>query len=209
MLETLRRFYNLPPQASVIYNGRSPRLFNPHMTKAQSVLAAGRLWDCAKQVSLLTERDMPVPVCIVGARKHPEEGGEAGFVARANLEFKPPLPDKQMRLLYARSGIYAGTSRYEPFGLAPLEAALSRCALVLNDIPSFRELWGDAAVYFGPNDAADLADKLQQLGSDLGRRRAWALRAYRRALDRFTAERMLKEYLQLYDSLVPAEVMAA
>jgi len=37
---------------------------------------------------------------------------------------------------------------YEPFGLAPLEAALSRCAIVANDIPSLREVWGSAAMYF-------------------------------------------------------------
>ena len=52
------------------------------------------------------------------------------------------LSEEQMRELLGRAAIYIATSRYEPFGLAPLEAALSRCALVANDIPSLRELWG-------------------------------------------------------------------
>jgi hypothetical protein len=55
--------------------------------------------------------------------------------------------------LAARAGaasIYALPARYEPFGLSVLEAALSGCALVLGDIASLRETWGDAAVYVPP-----------------------------------------------------------
>ena len=44
--------------------------------------------------------------------------------------------------------MYAATARYEPFGMEVLEAALSRCAIIANDIPSFREIWGDDAIYF-------------------------------------------------------------
>jgi glycosyltransferase involved in cell wall biosynthesis len=119
------------------------------------------------------------------------------------------LPEKQLRMLFARAAIYAATSRYEPFGLAPLEAAMSRCALVANDIPTFHELWGDTAVYFRRNDGADLAEKIRQLAADPALRRAYALRAYRRALQRFTSERMVNEYLQLYCSRVGAEALAA
>ena len=58
------------------------------------------------------------------------------------------LSESEMRELLSRAAIYIATSKYEPFGLAPLEAALSRCAIVANDIPSLREIWGDAALYF-------------------------------------------------------------
>ncbi|HLK31657.1 MAG TPA: glycosyltransferase family 4 protein [Terriglobales bacterium] len=211
MLNMLREIYGRLPQSAVIYNGRSPRLFNPHMTKTEAVLAVGRLWDCAKQVSLLTQYPQALPVWIAGSELHPEEAlrGESGLAATARVELKGMLPEKQLRLLYTRAAIYAATSRYEPFGLAPLEAAMSRCALVANDIPSFRELWGDAAVYFRTNDGADLAEKIQWLAADPAFRRACALRAYRRALQLFNAERMVDDYLQLYCSLVGAEVLAA
>jgi glycosyltransferase involved in cell wall biosynthesis len=211
MLNILAEIYGALPQGTVIYNGRSARLFNPHMTKTESVLAVGRLWDCAKQVSLLTRYPQALPVWIAGSEVHPEDvyRGESGLSGGANVELKGPLPEKQLRLLYTRAAIYAATSRYEPFGLAPLEAALSRCALVANDIPSFHELWGDAAIYFRRNDGADLAEKVAALAADPPLRRTYALRAYRRALQRFTAERMVNEYLQLYCSLVGAEALAA
>ena len=49
---------------------------------------------------------------------------------------------------FRSSSIYVAASRYEPFGLAALEAALCGCAIVARDIPSLREVWGEAAVYF-------------------------------------------------------------
>ena len=211
MMNMLWEIYGRPAQSMVIYNGRSPRFFNPHMTKTTAVLGVGRLWDCAKQVSLLTGYPQAVPVWIAGSEIHPEEAwrGGSSLAGLANVELKGLLPEKQLRMLYTRAAIYAATSRYEPFGLAPLEAALSRCTLVLNDIPSFHELWGEAAVYFHRNDGADLADKIRWLTRDPTLRRTYALRAYRRALQRFTAERMVNEYLQLYCSLVGAEALAA
>ena len=211
MLNMLTEIYGRPLESMVIYNGRSPRLFNPHMTKTEAVLGVGRLWDCAKQVSLLTRYPQAVPVWIAGSEVHPDEAlrGDSGLVAVTNVELKGLLPEKQLRMLYTRAAIYAATSRYEPFGLAPLEAAMSRCALVANDIPSFHELWGDTALYFRRNDGADLAEKIRQLAADPALRRTYALRAYRRALQRFTAERMVNEYLQLYCSLVGAEALAA
>src|SRR5262249_40439508 len=75
---------------------------------------------------------------------------------RPNVHLDPEQAEGQIVQTLGRSSIYAATSQYEPFGLAPLEAALSRCALVASDIPSFRELWDGAAVFFADNDAASL-----------------------------------------------------
>ena len=211
MLNMLSEIYGWPAQSSVIYNGRSPRLFNPHMTKNEAVLGVGRLWDCAKQVSLLTRYPQAVPVWIAGSDNHPEAAlrNESDLARGSNVEMKGMLGEKQLRMLYTRAAMYAATSRYEPFGLAPLEAALSRCALLANDIPSFHELWGDTALYFRRNDGADLAEKVGRLAADPELRRSHGLRAYRRALQRFTAERMVNEYLQLYYSLARVEALAA
>ena len=63
----------------------------------------------------------------------------------------------------AASAIYALPARYEPFGLSALEAGLCGCALVLGDIPSLREVWGDAAVFVDPHDAQALAKALNCL----------------------------------------------
>jgi len=125
------------------------------------------------------------------------------------VALKGPQTEAQMRALYSRAAIYAATSRYEPFGMSALEAAFSRCAIIANDIPSFREIWGDDVLYFRANDATSLAGAIQRLGEERNLCRNYASRAFQRARERFTAKRMIDEYLQLYHNLLAARRKAA
>jgi glycosyltransferase involved in cell wall biosynthesis len=125
------------------------------------------------------------------------------------IALRGPQTEAQLRTLYSRAAIYAATSRYEPFGMAALEAAFSRCAIIANDIPSFREIWGDAALYFRANDANSLADMIRRLSDEPELCRNYANLAFQRARERFTARRMIDEYMQLYQSLLQEEAAAA
>jgi glycosyltransferase involved in cell wall biosynthesis len=215
MRETLRSYYTNPRRDVVIYNGRNPIFFNPYLSKDDSVLSVGRLWDAGKQVSLLTQHTHPLSVCIVGS-DNPTYTPRTPIRADVTLDtdlvcvaLTGPQTEAQLRTLYSRAAIYAATSRYEPFGMAPLEAAFSRCAIVANDIPSFREIWGDAAVYFKANDGESLADVISGLSRDRDLCRAHANLAYQRARERFTAKRMMDEYFHLYRNLLVRRPVAA
>ncbi len=202
MLDTLRTSYATPRRDEVVYPGRNPIFFNPYVSKEDSVLAVGRLIDAGKQVHLLTQHVHPVSVCIVGAE-------HTVPVPRVPIRADVKVSEAQLRVLYSRASIYAATARYEPVGMSALDAALSRCAIVANDIPSFRETWGDAALYFRTNDAASLAESIRRLTSDREMCRAYANLAYARARERFTTKRMIDQYLQLYRSLSSFERLAA
>jgi glycogen(starch) synthase len=208
MLQAIEKHYTKPRFGSVIYNGRSPNLFNPHITKQNAVLTVGRLWDGGKQVSLLAERDHSIPVWIVGSEKHPDAavGGESGLraAARHKIFIKGMQSEAQLRHHYSHASMYAATSRYEPFGLAPVEAALSRCAIVANDIPTFHEVWGDTARYFRHNDSLSLKQEIQRLHSDRELRLTYANLAYNRARQRYSADRMVDDYLSLYQTIAAA-----
>ena len=211
MLEQMCSYYGEPKRKAVIHNGRDPKLFVPHLSKEDYILSVGRLWDAGKQATLLLRDDLPLPTILVGSERSPE-----GVVAYAQsigrlpkLEMKGPQTETQLRQLFARAPIYAATSRYEPFGLAPLEAALSRCAIVANDIPTFREVWGDDAVYFEQNSARSLLLTIQEVASNPQRRSDYARRALERARAKFNSGRMAEDYLNLYRSLISAEVAAA
>jgi glycosyltransferase involved in cell wall biosynthesis len=117
------------------------------------------------------------------------------------ISVKGAQTESQLRNLYSKSTVFAATSRYEPTGLASIEAAFSRCAIVANDMPVYRELWGDAALYFERNDAESLAAVLGQLDQNREMVRLYGTRAYNRARERFTSRRMVDEYLQLYRRL--------
>ncbi len=212
MLDRIAEHYVRPAHARVIANGRSPLGFNPHVTKQDYVLSVGRLWDSAKQVTLLAQQKMPVTTYIVGSLVHPDAAFRGVFEpppADGNLQFKGAQTPAQLRQLYGRASIYAATSRYEPFGLAPLEAALSRCVLVVNDIPSFREVWGNTACYFHRDDADSLRQQIERLHADPDLRRKYANLAYQHALQHYTADRMVEGYLELYQTLFPAHSVAA
>jgi glycosyltransferase involved in cell wall biosynthesis len=215
MLDLISECYVQPRRGKVIYPGRNPIFFNPYISKDDSVLAVGRLVDAGKQVFLLTQHEHPVPVCIVGAEQTvavprlPIRADVKVAVAETSVAICGPQTEAQLRALYSRASIFAATARYDPLGMQAIEAALSRCAIVANDIPSFREMWDDAALYFRTNDAASLAASIRRLNEDRTIRRAYAELAYTRARERFNSKRMIEDYLELYRGLIPAREQAA
>lgn len=212
MLSQIEKHYVCPQRSTVIYNGRSPQLFNPDGEKEDFVLSVGRLWDAAKQTSLLREAGGAWRVVIAGPTEHPDAMYPRDAAPSADLgciENRGNQNPEQLRALYSSAAVYAATSRYEPFGLAPLEAALSRCALVANDIPSFRELWGETANYFHTNDPESLRKNLTDLRGNRDLRRHYAELSYVRARRAFTADRMVDETLRLFQGLAPVRTLAA
>jgi len=215
MLDRIRACYMRPRRAEVIYPGRNPIFFNPYVSKDDSVLAVGRMVDAGKQVFMLTQHAHSVPICIVGSEQTiavprvPIRADVKLALDQNSVAIRGPQTEAQLRALYSRAAIFAATARYEPLAMPALEAAFSRCALVANDIPSFREIWGDAALYFATNDSASLAENINKLNADRTMRRAYAELAYTRARERFTTKRMIDEYLQLYRSLASVGSAAA
>jgi len=215
MLEAVRASYPSSMNGTVINHGRNPIHFNPYVTKNNAVLAIGRILDPAAQINLLAERSHPVPVCVVDA-KQPEHCSETVF--RTDVGFndgqegvvlRGPRSETQLRVLYSRASIYVSASRYEPTGMTILEAALSRCALILNDIPAMREIWGPAAVYFRTNDGDSLSEAVRIINSDAELRRSFANRAFNRGRECYNANRMTSNYIQLYRTAASQNAKAA
>src|SRR6201987_1969658 len=215
MLDALQSSYVAAKRGKVIYNGRNPIFFNPYVSKEDSVLAVGRLLDAGRQVHLLTQHQHPLSVCIVGSEQPvsvpriPIRADVQVSTDQLCVSLKGPQTEAQLRNLYSRAAVYAATARYEPFGMEPLEAALSRCAIVANDIPSFREIWGDDAVYFRTTDVDSLESTIPDFTENREKGRANANRAYQRARDRYNHKRMIDDYLQLYRGLPSVEWAAA
>ncbi|PWU07215.1 MAG: glycosyl transferase family 1 [Terriglobia bacterium] len=191
MLDAIDEHYGpgLPAYRAVISNGRRMES-RSGAQKEPFALTAGRLWDDAKNaraVAGLAGR-IPWPVYLAG-ESAPFDG--CRMLGR--------LSSDELAGWFARASIYVLPARYEPFGLSALEAALAGCALVLGDIPSLREVWGDAAIYVSPDDPDQLAGSVNTLINDPLRRRGMALRALTRAR-RYTPDRMCRGYLEAYDA---------
>lgn len=197
MLSELHRHYGPLPLTAAVPNGRDRASFTRGCHKEHLVLCAGRLWDAAKNARALALVAPLVgwPVCIAGETVPPE--GSRTEIDGLNLHLLGPLAPKDLASWYARAAIYALPARYEPFGLTVLEAALSDCALLLGDIPSLREVWGDAACYVEPDDHLGLHERLEELIWNGAMRMELAARAADVAA-RLSPESMAQGYLRLY-----------
>jgi glycogen synthase len=100
------------------------------------------------------------------------------------------------------TSIFVAPARYEPFGLAILEAAAAGCALVLGDIPSLRENWGGAAVFVDLEDRSALKSAINDLIANPGGRGRVATVVQCRARE-FTLLRMARAYAALYREMAP------
>lgn len=195
VIDDLSRHYGLDPaRADVIANGVDLAAFAPS-PKRPVVMAAGRIWDPAKNLEILDRvaGALSWPVEIAGAVEHPE----AGAARLVNARALGRLSGGEMASRLARAAIFAAPARYEPFGLAILEAAAAGCALVLGDIASLRENWDGAALFVEPDDADGLRRTLARLIANPSERSRLAASARRRA-GRFTADSMARAYAALY-----------
>jgi glycosyltransferase involved in cell wall biosynthesis len=196
MLEELDRLYGPLNAPRVIPNGRDASRYAP-ARKEPFVMAAGRLWDEAKNVAALAAAasGLDWPVYVAGEASDPSGRRlEAGA-----LHFTGSLSARELANWYARASIYALPARYEPFGLSILEAALSGAALVLGDIPSLRENWTGAAAFVPPDDRSALTETLNHLIRNESARTGLARSARQRALE-FTPRRMADGYLCAYEA---------
>lgn len=184
---------------TVVHNGRSTTASQNRMPREQFVLAVGRLWDEGKNIALLDEcaARLNVPVYAAG----PVTGPNGATASVSHIHILGPIDHAQLARLYASASLFVSPARYEPFGLAVLEAAMAETPLILSDIPTFRELWEGAAVFSPADDAAALAPAIQDLFGSPERRDELGQAARIRA-QRYTADKMVNSILGVYRTLL-------
>ncbi len=211
MARELREQYGIDRPIEVVANGRSPELFLPNRPKTLQAITVGRAWDPGKNVALLEDVHVPLPLYIAGEPAPPHAPAHTANAAPAlgsdRLTYLGKRSASELREWYSRTAIYIATSRYEPFGLAPLEAALSGAALVLSDLPTLREIWDEAALFYPAGDPQALERTLRGLAEQPESIELQAKLAHERARSRYTASAMVARHESLYGSL--ARVHAA
>lgn len=159
----LQRVYGLDRAPQVVLNGIAPGPGRaPIEPNGEVVLAAGRVWDASKNFAVLevAAAEIRWPTRLAGECVAPD--GASAPVLR-NVRCLGQLGRADMAREFAAAPIFVAPSLHEPFGLGVLEAASSGAALVLSDIPTFRELWDGAALFFDPRDPAGLAAAVNRL----------------------------------------------
>jgi glycogen synthase len=198
-LATLESHYGALTRASVIRNARTAPPAREGNSRLPIVMACGRVWDEAKNFQVLdaAARGLSWPVYVAGEGTSPD-GRECTL---SNLNCLGSLPANEMAMWLDRAEIFVHPARYEPFGLAVLEAAMHACALVLSDVPTLRELWDGAALFADPHDPIALRQRVHSLIDNPGQRAALARAALQRA-ERYQPHTMGKAYLEVYRDLL-------
>lgn len=129
------------------------------------------------------------------------------LVERGELRFLGYVDDAVLPLLYAGAAAFAYPSRYEGFGLPPLEAMASGVPVLVSDVTSLPEVVGDAGVRVGPDDVDAMRDGLRRLLED----RDYAAQLAQQGLARaqgFSWEKCARETRAVYDHVLRARGLA-
>jgi glycosyltransferase involved in cell wall biosynthesis len=110
-------------------------------------------------------------------------GGHEGRRLPPGVSLRGHVPLEELARLYRRASALVFPSLYEGFGQPPLEAMACGCPVAVSRIPPLEEVCGDAAVYFDPTDAQDIARAILAAlvgappGVERARRFTWAASA--------------------------------
>jgi len=108
------------------------------------------------------------------------------------------VPFETLRCFYEFAAAFVFPSRYEGFGLPPLEAMACGTPVVTSNVSSLPEVVGDAAVLVNPENVFDIARGIKEVLLDEGLR-AELIRKGREQAARFSWERTAREVVEVYE----------
>lgn len=199
ILDQAHKAYGKTGLAKVIYNGSGSKAYSTQK-KEPFILTAGRIWDEAKNISILSRiaKQLKWPVYVAGSDTDSLNRNEQEL---QNIYFLGQLSPEALQELMLKVALFVMPAKYEPFGLAILEAARAGCTLALGNIDTLNEIWGETALYFDPFNDEEALLVLQQLIEDKELRTQLAKKSMKCA-ESFTEQAMAANYFEVYKSLI-------
>ena len=109
--------------------------------------------------------------------------------------------DGELARAYANAHLFVYPSKYEGFGIPPLEAMAAECPVACSNVSSIPEVVGDAAELFDPDSDQSIAAAIERVCFDDARRDE-LIGAGRRRLQMFSWDRCARETLDAYREVV-------
>lgn len=168
----LVKYYNVPEsKVSVTYNGVGERMLvkQRDVPKEKIILSVGT-FNIRKNQHMLVKAFMQSTIkdeytlVLAGDRnKVFAESGIAEDIASDRIKIYEKLTDVDLMALYQQAGVVVSLSNYEGFGIPIIEGLFFGCKILCSDIPVYRELFSDVAVFCRQNDVADVANQLESI----------------------------------------------
>ncbi len=108
------------------------------------------------------------------------------------------VSDQELSVLYKQAEAYLFPSLYEGFGLPGLEAMSSECLLIASEIPVFKEIYKDNAVYFNPFDSNSIEAAIRDVVTMDKKKKAETIKNAKSFANKYSWNKMAKETLKVY-----------
>lgn len=156
-----------PEKIEVIYNAVTTNVVasNDKSKLKEKYIISVSSFDPRKNFKRLIEafnllKSYEYKLCIIGKENRVFNSVDFDELDKKNILFTGYVTDEELAQYYHNAILSVYPSLYEGFGIPNLEAMANNCPVVTSDIPPHREVCGDAAVYFDPNDINDISEKI-------------------------------------------------
>lgn len=177
---------NLVGKKFVFYTGRA----QPHKNLEKLIKSYEILYNSQPEVFLVLagKKDASYEHIESIAEKSP---------ARENIVFTGFVDDTELKWLYQNAEAYVFPSLSEGFGLPGLEAMVHDCPVISSNATCLPEVYGDAAVYFNPNNPQEMAEKILRVLSNPKLKRDLIAKGHTQAA-KYSWRRMAEQTLEVY-----------
>lgn len=140
-------------------------------------------------------------LCVGGGGFTSEEQLAINKAGMDNCVKQLTASDEELAYMYTKAECLVFPSQYEGFGIPVLEAFSWECPAVLSDTQCFREIAGNAALYFDAGSGASLALCLEQLLLDKDKKQSLAELGKDRLMH-FSWKKTSEKTLQFYQKIL-------
>lgn len=213
----------------VIFPGTDTKIFNSKKTKYDSqvklkdnsILTVSRMVpnkgiDRLIDAANLIKKNVPFHIYIAGGGSN-EQGSEEENMFREKVKslvkkyhlservsFIDHIPGELLPAYYRKADILVYPSRYEPFGIVPLESMASGTATIVSNVAGCREVVVDGLNGYtvNPHDRKELAKIIEKLLKDSKLRKKIGENAEFTIKENYTWEIAADEFIKLYKDLL-------
>ena len=123
-------------------------------------------------------------------------------VSSTSVSFLDNVTDSDLGYLYSWAEGFVSSSLMEGFGLPALEAMANGCPVILSDIPSFKEVCVDNAVYFNPYQNESLYQALKKITTESKKQREMRIASGILRSQQFSWRKTAEETMKAYESSI-------
>ena len=157
---------------------------------------------------LKTQHNILLPLVLVGSDKGTKEYLQKKAIdldIEKQIRFLGFVSREELVTLYREAYALVYASLFGPENLPPLEAFALGCPGIVSDVPGAREQYGDAAFYFNPLNAIELANSLRNFMTEDMQRKKLIEKGLVRSLQ-YTSTDYANDILKIVDEMASYQI---